>query len=235
VKQRFLRRVDGVIGVSHGILDIYRRSGLLDGVRRVQTIYNVPPAPAPPSPGEIEALRDRLGLRGRRVVLYVGKFSPGKGTADLVAAARGVAGKFPDALFLFVGEGELDASDPHVRRLGPLPNREVLALYPLAEVVVVPSVIPDALSRVILEAMAAGRPVVATRVGGTPELVIDGKTGLLVERHAPAELARAIASLLRDEALHISLACGARHHLTERFGAGDSVDRLLAAYASARG
>ena len=95
--------------------------------------------------------------------------------------------------------------------------------------------IPDALSRVILEAMAAGRPVVATRVGGTPELVIDGKTGLLVERHAPAELARAIASLLRDEALRTSLACGARHHLTERFGAGDSVDRLLAAYASARG
>jgi len=235
VKQRFLRRVDGVIGVSQGILDIYRRSGLLDGVRRVQAIYNVPPAPVPPSPGEVEALRGRLGLRGRRVVLYVGKFSPGKGTADLLAAVRGVAGEFPDALFLFVGEGELDASDPQVRRLGPLPNREVLALYPLAEVVVVPSVIPDALSRVILEAMAAGRPVVATRVGGTPELVIDGKTGLLVERHAPAELARAIASLLRDEALRTSLACGARHHLTERFGAGDSVDRLLAAYASARG
>src|SRR5207244_13375117 len=86
LKQRFLRKVDGVIGVSQGILDIYRRSGLLDGVRRVQAIYNVPPAAAPPSPGEVEALRDRLGLRGRRVVLYVGKFSPGKGTADLLAA-----------------------------------------------------------------------------------------------------------------------------------------------------
>lgn len=235
LKQRFLRRVDGVIGVSQGILDIYRRSGLLERVGRVHAIYNIPPAAVPPPPREIEALRDRLGLGGRRVVLYVGKFSPGKGTADLVAAAGDVAREFPDARFLFVGEGELDAAGPHVRRLGPLPNRDVLALYPLADVVVVPSVIPDALSRVILEALAAGRPVVATRVGGTPELVIDGKTGLLVERSAPAELARAIASLLRDEALRATLGAGARRHVTERFGADDSVDRLLAVYAGARG
>ncbi len=235
LKQRFLRHVEGVVGVSEGILDIYRRSGLLEGVRRVHAIGNVPPAAAPPSPAEVEALRERLGLGGRRVVLYVGKFSPGKGTADLVAAGRLVAREFPDVLFLFVGEGELDATDPHVRRLGPLLNRDVLALYPLAEAVVVPSVIPDALSRVILEAMAAGRPVVATRVGGSPELVIDGKTGLLVERHAPEELARAIASLLRDAAVRASLGAGARRHVVERFGADDSVDRLLALYARARG
>jgi glycosyltransferase involved in cell wall biosynthesis len=235
LKQVFLRRVDGVIGVSQGILDIYRRSGLLEGVRRVLPIHNLPPAITPPSPEEVEALRDRLALRGRRVVLYVGKFSPGKGTADLAAAAREVAREFPDALFLFVGDGELDAAGPHVRRLGPLPNREVLALYPLAEMVVVPSVIPDALSRVILEAMASGRPVVATRVGGTPELVVDGKTGLLVERNAPADLARAIATLLRDAELRASLAAGARRHVDERFGATDGVDRLLAAYAGACG
>ena len=221
--------------MSQGILDIYRRSGLLEGVRRVQAIYNVPPAAAPPSPGEVEALRDRLGLGGRRIVLYVGKFSPGKGTADLTAAACEVARAFPDVLFVFVGEGELDASDPHVRRLGPLPNRDVVALYPVADVVVVPSVIPDALSRVILEAMAAGRPVVATRVGGTPELVIDGQTGMLVERRAPAELARAIATLLADDGLRASVGDGARRHVTENLSADHSVERLLAAYASAHG
>ncbi|MBI2562915.1 MAG: glycosyltransferase, partial [candidate division NC10 bacterium] len=63
LKQVFLRRVDGVIGVSQGILDIYRRSGLLEGVRRVHAIHNLPPAIAPPSPEEVEALRDRLALR----------------------------------------------------------------------------------------------------------------------------------------------------------------------------
>ncbi len=234
VKQRCLARIDGVIGVSQGILDVYRRSGLLDGARAVHAIPNLPPAVPPPAPADVEALRDRLALRGRRVVLYVGKCSPGKGTADLAAAAGEVAREFPDALFVFVGDGELAAAGPHVRRLGPLPNREVLALYPLAELVVVPSVIPDALSRVILEAMAAARPVVATRVGGTPELVVHGTTGLLVERSAPAELGRAIARLLRDDALRAALGAGARRHVAARFDAGESVDRLLAVYAGAR-
>ena len=238
LKQRFLRRLDGVIGVSQGILDIYRRSGLLEGVRAVHVIHNLPPSAEPPTPEETEKLRDQHALRGRRVVLHVGKFSIGKGTPDLVEAARTVAREFPDALFLFVGSDDLDASGPHVRRLGPLSNREVLALYPLAELVVVPSVIPDALSRVILEAMAAGRPVVATRVGGTPELVLDGKTGLLVERdpreELPSALAGAIATLLRDDTLRAALGAGARRHVAERFGAGESVDRLLAVYAEAR-
>lgn len=233
LRRRFLRWVHGVIGVSHGILEIYRRSGFLGDVARVHTVYNVPPLVPPPAASEIEALRDRLGLVGRRVVLYVGKFSPGKGAADLVVAAGDVIREVPAAVFLFVGEGNLDAVAPHIRRLGPLPNAEVQALYPLADVVVVPSVIPDALSRVILEAMAAGRAVIATRVGGTPELVLDGKTGLLVERSAPAELARAIVTLLKDGDLRASLAAGARRHVTERFGAGESVDRLLAMYETA--
>jgi len=234
LKQRFLRRLDGVIGVSQGILDIYRRSGLFEGVRRIYVIPNFAPLAPPPPPSETEALRARLRLRGRRVVLYVGKFSPGKGTADLLTAARDVADAVPNATFVFVGNGTLDTGALHARCLGPLPNREVLALYPLADVVVVPSVIPDALSRVILEAMAAMRPVVATRVGGTPELVIHGRTGLLVERSAPAELARAITTLLRDDGLRGTLGAGARRHIVERFGLEDSVDRLLAVYAEHR-
>ncbi|MBI2014573.1 MAG: glycosyltransferase [Candidatus Rokubacteria bacterium] len=119
---------------------------------------------------------------------------------------------------------------PWLRRLGPLPNADVLALYPVADVVVVPSVVPDALSRVILEAMTAGRPVVGTRVGGTPELVLDGVTGLLVEREDPEGLARAIERLLRDGDLRGRLGEGARRHVAANFSAAASVDRLLALY-----
>lgn len=234
LKQRFLRRLDGVIGVSQGILDIYRRSGLLEGARKVATVYNIPPRSPAPNPSEIEAVRARLELGGRPVVLYVGKFSPGKGITDLAAAAGEVVREFPDAVFLFVGEGELAAAGPHIRQLGPLPNREVLALYPLADIVVVPSVIPDALSRVLLEAMAAARAVIATRVGGTPELILDGKTGLLVERNDPAELARAILSLLRDAGLRAELGAAARRHLDELLGQEASLDRMLGFYAETR-
>ncbi|MBI4591557.1 MAG: glycosyltransferase family 4 protein [Candidatus Rokubacteria bacterium] len=223
-----------MVGVSEGILDIYRRSGLLAGISRVRAVYNVPPVTAVAGPEVVEAARHGLGLAGKRVVLYVGKFSPGKGTADLLVAAKKVVASVPEALFLFVGEGELAAAGRHIRRLGPLPNSEVLALYPLADVVVVPSVIPDALSRVILEAMAAGRPVIGTRVGGTPELILDGKTGLLVERNDPDGLAQALLSLLRDEALRAELAAAGRRRLDELFGPERSLDRLLDLYREVR-
>ncbi len=240
LKQRCLRRLAAVVGVSDGILDIYRRSGLLGGVGRVRTVYNLPPPAAAPAPAEVDALRDRLGLAGRRVVLYVGKHSPGKGTADLAAAAVRVAARRPDATFVFVGEGELalppspGAIPPDIRRLGPLPNAEVLALYPLADVVVVPSVIPDALSRVILEAMAAGRPVIGTRVGGTPELVVDGETGLLVPRNAPEELARAVEALLVDGPRRAALGAAARRRVAELRGAA-GLAPLLALYREVSG
>ncbi len=91
--------------------------------------------------------------------------------------------------------------------------------------------IPDALSRVILEAMSAGRPVIATRVGGTPELVLDGKTGLLIERRDPEGLAAALLTVLRDEALRERLGAAARGHLESLAGQGGSLDSLLAVYA----
>lgn len=235
LKQRFLRGVDSVVGVSQGILDIYRRSGLLEGVPRLRVVHTIPPLGDPPPPAEVEALRRRLDLGGRRVILYVGKLSPGKGSADLVAAARRVAPAVPEALFVFVGEGELGAEEPHLRRLGPLGNRDVLALYPLADVVVVPSVIPDALSRVILEALSASRAVVATRVGGTPELIVHGRTGWLVERGDPEGLAAALLILLRDDDLRRTLGAAGRRHLESLSGHGGSLDRLLDVYAEVLG
>jgi glycosyltransferase involved in cell wall biosynthesis len=140
----------------------------------------------------------------------------------------------PEAVFVLVGEGEIPLSGPHVRRLGPLPNRDVLPLYRAADVTVVPSVIPEALSRVILEAMAAGCPVIGTRVGGTPELVLHERTGLLVERGAPGALAAAIVRILRDRPLRDALGEAAARHVAERFASGDSVDRLLAVYRAPR-
>src|SRR5262249_1547843 len=230
LKQRFLRRVDAVITVSQGILDIYRRSGLLDGVNRLHVVQTIPPVANSPTAAESDAVSRRHGLEGRRIVLYVGKLSPGKGAADVVAAARRLEPVLPDLRFVFVGDGAIQVTGPNIVALGQLPNRDVQALYPLADVVIVPSVIPDALSRVILEAMAAGRPVVATRVGGTPELVLDGKTGYLVDRGDAEGLANAVLALLQDDALREAFGLAARRHLDLLAGQGGSLDRLLTVY-----
>jgi glycosyltransferase involved in cell wall biosynthesis len=231
LKQRFLRRADAVIGVSQGIVDVYRRSGLLGGVARLRVVPTIPPLPVPPGAAELDAARRELRRGDERVVLYVGKFSPGKGTEALVAAARRLLPTMPDVRFVFVGEGRLDARGDAFRVLGPLPNRLVLALYAAADVVAVPSVIPDALSRVALEAMAAGRPVVATRVGGMPELVRHGETGLLVERGDADGLARALAAILSDRALAARLGAAGRRHVEGLAGGGGSLDRMLDVYA----
>jgi glycosyltransferase involved in cell wall biosynthesis len=234
-KQRLLRRFDAVVGVSDGILGVYARSGLLDGVQRLRTVYTIPPPTVTATPEHAAQVRRVHGLEGRRVVLFVGKFSPGKGTGDLVEAAALVVKSVPDAMFLFVGDGATPLPDaPWVRRLGPLPNAEVLALYAAADVVVVPSVIPDSLSRVILEAMSAGRAVVGTRVGGTPELVVDGVTGLLVQPSRPVELARALETLLLDDSLRNALGAAARKRIDSHFDPEASLDRLLALYDEVR-
>ena len=233
-KQRFLGRVDAVVGVSDGILGVYRRSGLLDRARRVVTVYTIPPLGVPSTPAEGIAARGRHGLDGR-IVLFVGKLSPGKGANDFLAAAARVHEHRPDALFVLVGDGQVPVpAVPWVRHLGPLPNAEVLRLYAGADVVAVPSVIPDALSRVVLEAMAAGRAVIGTAVGGTPELIEDGETGLLVPRHEPAALAAAVERLLDDPALAARLGEGARRRVETRFSPAASVDRLVALYAAVR-
>ena len=233
-KQRFLSRADAVVGVSEGILDIYRRSGLLEGARRLSMIPTIPPLAPPVGPEAAAAARRRHGLAGRPLVLFVGKRSPGKGAPDLLAASARVLAAVPEALFVFVGEGAPVPDGPAFRVLGPLPNPDVLALYAAADVVVVPSVIPDSLSRVILEAMTAGRPVVATRVGGTPELVIDKVTGLLVERGDREALADAVIAVLRDETLARTLGEAARRHVAAGFDAGATVHRLVTLYESLR-
>jgi glycosyltransferase involved in cell wall biosynthesis len=168
-------------------------------------------------------------------VLFVGKLSPGKGAADFLAAGARVHATHPDALFVLVGDGSVPVPDaPWVRHLGPLPNPDVLALYAGAAAVAVPSVIPDALSRVVLEAMAARRAVVGTAVGGTPELIVDGESGLLVPRADPGALAAAIERLLDDPALAARLGAAAQARLHDRFAPDASLDRLLALYAAVR-
>jgi glycosyltransferase involved in cell wall biosynthesis len=117
--------------------------------------------------------------------------------------------------------------------LGSIPQPDLFALYRAAEVVVVPSSWPEPLSRVLLEAMQLGRPVVATAVGGTPEAVEDGVTGLLVPREDPRALGEAISALLRDPARRARMGEAARQRAALVFSEERIIASLLDAYAAA--
>ena len=89
----------------------------------------------------------------------------------------------------------------------------------------------DGIPNVVLEAMAVGLPVVATRLSGIPEAVLDGRTGLLVEPGNPAELADALRRLIDDEALRDRLGAEARRHVAEEFSLPRASARLRAVFS----
>ena len=229
---RALAGVDGVIGVSRGILAIY--PDRLVGGGRSRVVHTLPPDAVPPGAAEVQSARARLGIGPGPIVLYAGKLSPGKGTPVLLAALPAIRRAVPGVRFVFAGKGELVVpAAPDVHALGSIPQRDLFALYTAAELVVVPSVWPEPLSRVLLEAMRLGRPVVATRVGGTPEAVADGVTGILVERGDPDGLSRAIAGLLLDPERRAAMGEAGRLRAAEVFREDGIVDALLEAYQAA--
>ena len=147
-----------------------------------------------------------------------------------------VKARMPEASFAVAGEGPPDwmSRSPDIHFLGSRPHAEVEQLYALSDVVAHPAVWPEPFSRVPLEAAAFARPVVGTRIGGTPEAVEDKSTGLLVERSDAPALAHALEELLVNGELRLSLGRQASETVLRKFSEDRVVADLLAAYAKAR-
>lgn len=204
-----LRRCDAIVGPSREILDVYRARGLVDPRRSRQVaIPSLPPAPPPDAPARRAAARRSIGAGDGPLVLYLGKHSPGKGTAILRQAWDQVAPRFPEASLVLAGPGHPPAHRPGVRVAGEIPHERALDLILAADVVVSPSVGFEALPRSLVEAAGFGRPVIGTRSGGTPELIRDEENGLLVERGSVPHLAGALVRALGDTDLRARLVRG---------------------------
>ena len=231
LKGALLRRADGVIGVSKAILDIFERAGRIPAGRG-HVVYNLPPS----MPAGITSDRTRrlaeFGLPDRPTVLFVGKTSFGKGFPVFVEAARLVTARVPEASFVAVGERVSSGPDESapVTTLGSRSHAEVEALYALAEIVVHPAVWPEPFSRVPLEAASFSRPVIGTRIGGTPEAIDDEVTGVLVQRNDPGALAGEIQRLLADPTRGERMGREAAITVARKFSAERVVEQLLAAY-----
>jgi glycosyltransferase involved in cell wall biosynthesis len=228
---RALQSVDAVVGVSAGILALFPERLVPTARRRV--VHPLPPSGPAPATTEVERVRAQLGIPAGPLVLYAGKRSLGKGTPVLLEALAVIRAAVPGVRFAFAGKGETPlpaAADVHA--LGPLPQTTLFALYRAADVVVVPSVWPEPLSRVLVEAMWLGRPVVATAVGGSPEAVEDDVTGLLVAKGDAPGLAAAVAALLRDPARRVRMGKAAAARAATLFDEERVMTSLLDAYAS---
>ncbi len=156
-------------------------------------------------------------------VLYVGRLSAEKGVLELVEACR-------DLPLVVVGDGPLRARVPGA--VGFVPPLELGPYYERASVVCIPSR-REGYGLAAREAMAWGRPVVASAVGGLRDAVEDGVTGLLVPPRDPAALREAVQGLLADAERRRELGARARERALERFGLGAAASALVAAYRAA--
>ncbi len=175
--------------------------------------------------------REALGIDADEFVIgAVGRLEPVKGFAYFVEAARATAGSVPESRFILVGDGSLadslraQAADlgDRFRFLGL--RHDVPDLMAAFDLCVVPS-LNEGMGRVVLEAGAAGVPVVASRVGGIPEIVRDGDTGILVPPQRSGAIVEAALRLHGDPALRLRMSEAARS-LTAAYGLEQMVRRI---------
>jgi len=225
LRASLLRRADGRIFVGSDLARLHRDAGLIAPQSTSAVTGNI----AIPAAGYPHADQDD------GYAVYAGKVSLGKGFGVLLEAMPRLREQCEG--FRLVCFGRADdiwrdriAATEGVEYHGPVARNEVLAAYRKARVAIAPSLWPEPLSRAVLEAQAAGVPVVATSVGGNPDAVTDGDNGLLVPPGNAHALAAAVTRLWSDEPLRTRLARSASATVGRRFSADAVCRRTIAVY-----
>ncbi len=225
-----LREAARVVVLSRHWRDEVRK---IEPAARTTIIGN--PIPVPPS---VEPLR-----RPARTVLFLAWLQRTKGVLDLLRAIPIVLRSVPEATFVIAGRGLHDGESPEsimklarslrvahaLRCPGWVDGVMKESVLRESDVFVLPSYF-EGLPVALMEAMARGVPVIATRVGGIPDVIEDGVNGLLVNPGQPEALARAIVAMLTDDALRTRLRESARTHVRERYSTEAIIEDLGVLY-----
>ena len=208
IDRRVARNCDHVVAISQFIRDRVLETSRVPP-ERISILTNVVDA---------DLFRPDPRERHRSGVLFVGRIASEKGVAPLIEAMSAVARQCPETVLAIVGPASdgtergsyLQACrdlvarrglERNVRFEGTIPNHELPGRIRRSRVLAVPSVWGEPLGIVVLEGLACGVPVVASRVGGIPELIDEGRTGILVPPADPDALGRALLSALQDDSL----------------------------------
>ena len=192
---------------------------------------------------EKKAFCEKYGLIGKKVVLFGGRLSEGKGGGKTLEAFLQVCREVPNAVLLvagshdayaerMLGEAEVMGFRDRVIVTGWIQKEVMRVAYAVADVVVAPSLYLDPFPRIVIEAMASGKPVVSTCYGGAPEIVVDGSTGYVVNPFDTKEYADRIVALLSNEVLRTTFGKAGYARIKTDFNLGDVVKKYIGVYGS---
>lgn len=198
------------------------------------------------TPERLAAAQDRLGGQGALRILLPGRLTPWKGQTTLIQAARQLReqGDIPSFRVAITGDAQgregyreelaamIETAD--LGRIAHLAGHfeDMPAAYLWSDIVVSASTRPEAFGRVAVEAMAMGKPIIATAHGGSLETVVDGETGTLVEPGDADALASAIGALARDPGARAVMGTAGSRRARNHFTTEAMVNRTLGVYAS---
>jgi glycosyltransferase involved in cell wall biosynthesis len=226
--KNFIPNVDAFIAPSAFMLSVFEKAGLPK--ERCHHVYNgidLDEFQASPVPAEPR-------------IMFLGQILPHKGLMSLVEAMPRVVEEVPDAVLMVIGKGEQqDQVRARVKELGVEGAvdfkgyvDDVKVYYRKAKVVALPSTWHENCSLVLLEGHALGRPLVATRMGGNPEIVSDGETGYLYEAGDSAEMAEKLVKVLASDDHARAMGVAARQRAEEMFSMDVASRRNLEVYRS---
>ena len=230
------KRTDRIIELTSGGIEEHLAEGIGRRDQYVSIFSGIDLAPFETARPRRAETRQALGIPPDAFLVGgVGRLEPVKGFAYFVSAAQAIAERIPHARFIVAGQGSLDrelrAQASGLRdRFAWLGLREdVPDLMAALDVFVLPS-INEGMGRVLLEAGAAGTPVVASRVGGVPDVVRDGETGILVPSRDPHAIAEAVCALACDADRRRTMGAAAHAMVVPAFGLDRMVQRVEALY-----
>jgi len=245
IVKKTLKSVDKVIAVSKSVKKMIIQLRIRDS--KIKVIYNGIDLKRFCQSREIlersNILKYKKNWTNKRILLNVGSLVPVKGQKYLIEAMRDVIKEFPNSMLLICGDGPLkkplhelvkrfDLQD-YVKFMGEIRREDMPLYYAIADVFLLSSLI-EGQSISLLEAMAFSKPIIASEVGGIPEIITTGRTGLLIEKQSPKKLAQAICMVLRDKKFAELMGRNARE-LIKNFSLDIQAKQVLSIYEDVKG
>lgn len=236
--KKYLRFADRIFAISKALKEALSQNG----IKRVSVIYNgIDIEKWRLDEDKVKDFKERYKLNNKKVVLFAGRLSSDKGGEQVIKSFALTLGENPDSVLLVVGREDAYAEEMKKRAkqigieeqlifTGWIGRDEIKIAYFASDVVLMPSIYFDAFGRINIEAMAARKPVIGTCYGGTPEVVLDGVTGYIVNPYEIEKMSKKISSLIKNPDLANKIGEAGYERAVNNFELKDVVSKYLFVY-----